>query len=97
MRIISGTKRGLKLTPIKRCSIRPTADSIKEIIFNVISDYITNSEILDIYAGSGSLGIEALSRGAVRAIFIENSQSVQKILVNNLKLTGFLNHSEIIR
>ncbi len=97
MRIISGTKRGVRLTTIKNRLIRPTADSTKEVIFNVLNSYIENSFVLDVFAGSGSLGIEALSRGAARAIFIENSQYAQKILFNNLQLTGFIENSDIFR
>ncbi|MFQ5770922.1 MAG: 16S rRNA (guanine(966)-N(2))-methyltransferase RsmD [bacterium] len=97
MRIIAGTKKGLKLTVVKNRIIRPTADSTKELIFNVISDFIKNCVVLDIYAGSGSLGIEALSRGAVRAIFIENNPYALKILLNNLQKSGFVNSSEIFK
>ncbi|MFQ5638322.1 MAG: 16S rRNA (guanine(966)-N(2))-methyltransferase RsmD [bacterium] len=96
MRIISGEKRGFRLARIKRGLIRPTSDRTKELIFNVLRDQVKNSVVLDIFAGSGSLGIEALSRGALRAIFIDNNQQAIKILLKNLTMTQFQDRAEIL-
>lgn len=96
MRVISGEKRGLRLADIKSPFIRPTTDRIKELIFNVIGQDVKDNFVLDIFAGSGSLGIEALSRGAAKAIFIENNIHARKVLCKNLQKTGFVDRAEIL-
>ncbi|MFQ5823518.1 MAG: 16S rRNA (guanine(966)-N(2))-methyltransferase RsmD [bacterium] len=97
MRIISGTKRGVRLITFKNLRIRPTTDRTKELIFNVINNFIKDSFVLDIYAGTGSLGIEALSRGAAKAIFIENHQKVLRILKNNIEKTEFTDRAVVLK
>lgn len=97
MRIIAGSRKGLRLISAKSNAIRPTADSTKELMFNVIGGDVRGSHVLDIYAGTGSLGIEALSRGATRAIFIESSQHARTVLSRNLKASGFEHQAEIIK
>jgi len=96
MRIIAGTKRGIHLTSFKNRGIRPTTDRTKEVIFNVLRNHIEGSLVLDIFSGTGSLGIEALSRGAAKAVFIDNDKNAQKILQDNLSKSGFFEFSEII-
>jgi 16S rRNA (guanine(966)-N(2))-methyltransferase RsmD len=96
MRVISGTKKGVRLSTIKHSFIRPTTDRTKELIFNVIDGLVKDSFILDIYAGSGSLGIEALSRGAAKAVFIENDKHALKVLRNNIEKTGFVDRANIL-
>ena len=71
MRVISGKVRGLKLDTPKNLDVRPTTDRVKESLFNIINPYIRESNILDLFAGTGSLGIECLSRGAKNCIFVE--------------------------
>ena len=85
MRIISGKHRGRKLISPKDQLVRPTQDRIKEALFNIIQNNINNSKFLDLFAGSGAMGIEAISRGAIAAFCDQNIQSV-KLLKSNLKL-----------
>ncbi|MCH7679456.1 16S rRNA (guanine(966)-N(2))-methyltransferase RsmD [candidate division KSB1 bacterium] len=96
MRIIAGSKKGIHLASFKNRAVRPTTDRTKEVIFNVLRNYIEGSLVLDIFSGTGSLGIEALSRGAAKAVFIDNDRNAQKILQDNLNRSGFLEFSEII-
>lgn len=96
MRVISGAQKGVRLSKIKGSSIRPTSDRTKELIFNVISNHIKDSLVLDIFAGSGSLGIEALSRGAAKAIFVEINKHALRVLRNNLEKTGFTDRANIL-
>ncbi len=87
MRVISGKVRGLKLTTPECDTTRPTADRIKESIFNMLASDLGDSCFLDIFGGTGAIGIEALSRGAREAYFIENSSKSVKILKSNVKAT----------
>ena len=96
MRIIAGTKRGVRLTSFKGRKVRPTTDRTKEVIFNVLRNHIEGSLVLDIFSGTGSLGIEALSRGAAKAVFIDNDRNAQKILQDNLSKSDFIEVSELI-
>lgn len=85
MRIISGLAKGVRLTspPDKDKNIRPTTDRCREALFSILSDKINNSTILDLYAGTGALGLESLSRGAKSAIFIDNNKKSLSILKKN--------------
>ncbi len=84
MRIISGKHRGLKLSEFAGGEIRPTADRVKESLFNIIAPDIAGAYVLDLFAGSGSLGIECLSRGAEYVIFNDVSKDSIKVLKSNL-------------
>ena len=75
MRVISGKIRGKKLYSLEGDNTRPTTDRVKENIFNIISPFVQGAFVLDLFAGSGALGIEALSRGAEQCDFVENSPS----------------------
>jgi 16S rRNA (guanine(966)-N(2))-methyltransferase RsmD len=86
MRIISGQYKGKKIYAGKDHSIRPITNKIKEIIFAVLGDFCKDKDVVDLFCGSGSLGIEALSRGAARVSFIEKTESSIKILRNNIHL-----------
>ncbi len=97
MRVVAGIKKGFKLAAITKGTVRPTSDRTKQVIFNVLKDAVPNSIVLDVFAGSGSLGIEALSRGAAKAIFIESEMAAIKLLIDNLKKTGFGEQAEIFR
>lgn len=96
MRVISGSARGLKLKSPKGMDVRPTTDRVKESLFNIISNHILDSFILDLFSGTGSLGIEALSRGAQRCTFVDSSRDSIEIIKDNLKNTKFIDKSEVI-
>ncbi len=89
MRIISGSKRGMNLVTPEGMSTRPTSDRIKETLFNMIAPDIYDSYFLDLFSGSGQMGIEALSRGAKEAIFVEKDKKAIVAIESNLKKTGF--------
>ncbi len=84
MRIISGRYKGQRLISGKGLAIRPTTDRVKEYIFNILQDFPSRRRIVDIFAGSGSLGLEALSRGAGHVCFVENAFSSIRILKQNI-------------
>lgn len=85
MRIIAGKAGGLTLKSLKGRDVRPTLDRVKESMFNIIAFYLPESEVLDLFSGFGSLGIEALSRGAKKADFVEINRAHLKIIEENLK------------
>ncbi|AXU50822.1 methyltransferase [Clostridioides difficile] len=85
MRVISGKARGLKLNTPKNEDVRPTTDRVKESLFNMINSYIMESEVLDLFAGTGSLGIECLSRGAKSCTFVDISKESIDIVKSNIK------------
>lgn len=87
MRVISGKSRGTKIETIDEDTTRPTLDRVKESLFNIIQGRIQDSVILDLFAGSGALGIEALSRGAKKAYFCDANKSATDIVKKNLKKT----------
>jgi 16S rRNA (guanine(966)-N(2))-methyltransferase RsmD len=84
MRIISGFYKGKKIKGGADLSIRPTTDKIKEYIFNILQDFPTDKIVVDVFSGSGNLGLEALSRGAKKIIFVENKLSSIKVLKENI-------------
>ncbi|MDO5556413.1 MAG: 16S rRNA (guanine(966)-N(2))-methyltransferase RsmD [Clostridia bacterium] len=96
MRVISGTAKGKKLNSLQGFETRPTLDRVKESIFNVIQFSLNNSIILDLFAGSGALGIEALSRGAKEAVFCDNSNKATQIIKKNLEETRLIEKAKII-
>ncbi|MCR5146503.1 MAG: 16S rRNA (guanine(966)-N(2))-methyltransferase RsmD [Clostridia bacterium] len=87
MRVISGTARGTKLNSIEEMSTRPTLDRVKESLFNIINSRIEDSVILDLFAGSGAIGIEFLSRGCRKAYFCDYSNKAVKMIHQNLEKT----------
>lgn len=86
MRIISGEARGRRLARFKGQKIRPASDKVRGAIFNILGAAFEGSQVLDLFAGTGALGIEALSRGAKRVVFIESSPASLKVLHENLEL-----------
>jgi 16S rRNA (guanine(966)-N(2))-methyltransferase RsmD len=96
LRIIAGISRGRKLVSPKDSSIRPTGDRVKEALFSMIDAHVPGSKVLDLFAGTGSLGLEALSRGAEFATFVENSPKSLELLKKNIELAGFKAQSEVI-
>ena len=97
LRIIGGELRGKKLYSIRGRSIRPTADRLRESIFNIISFCVQGAVVLDLYAGTGAFGIEALSRGAESAVFIDNSKAALSAIENNIKSCVFNNKAKVIK
>ena len=97
MRVITGTARGRKLEAPKGRSTRPTTDRVKESIFNIIQFDIEGRRVLDLFAGSGQMGIECLSRGAESCVFVESDPSAQKVVERNIAATGFEGSSRLIR
>ena len=85
MRVVSGTARGCKLQPVPGMNTRPTTDRVKENVFNLIQDHVRGAEVLDLFAGTGQLGIEALSRGAKKCTFVENNRQAYKVVEENVK------------
>ena len=87
MRVIAGSARSLRLKTLDGMDTRPTTDRIKETLFNIISPSIFDSIFLDLFSGSGGIGIEALSRGAREAVFVENNPKAMACIKENLKFT----------
>ncbi len=88
MRVITGSARGRRLNEPKNMEIRPTTDKVKESIFNIVQFDIEGRRILDLFAGTGQLGIEALSRGARSASFVDESTEAIKLVKSNLEHCG---------
>jgi 16S rRNA (guanine(966)-N(2))-methyltransferase RsmD len=97
MRIIAGEARGRRLLSPRDRSVRPPLDRIRESIFSILSDSFEGSAVLDLFAGTGSFGLEALSRGASRALFVDNAKASLEIIERNLELTGFWARAEVLR
>jgi len=97
MRIITGLAKGCKLKTPKGQETRPTADRIKESLFNILAGDLYERDVLDIFAGTGNLGLEALSRGACRAVFVDQSGESIKVINENAVHTKLADKTEIIR
>lgn len=87
MRVITGIARGSRLYEPEGMDIRPTTDVVKEAVFNIIQFDIEGRKVLDLFAGTGQLGIEALSRGAESAVFVDQSKAAVRLVKENLKKT----------
>jgi len=96
MRVIAGRCRGRKLISPKGRDVRPTADRVKEAIFDMAQALVPGSRVLDLYAGTGALGIEALSRGAVRALFVESNPRNARTIAANLERCGLQDEGTVI-
>jgi 16S rRNA (guanine966-N2)-methyltransferase len=96
MRIISGTSKGRRLVTPRGQALRPTSDRVKESIFNVLGGEVEGKSVLDLFAGTGSLGIEALSRGAKKVLFVEKGRQAIRLIQKNLLQCGMAGQSEII-
>jgi len=96
MRIISGTSKGRRLVTPKGLALRPTSDRVKESIFNILGEEVEGKSVLDLFAGTGSLGIEALSRGAKKVLFVEKGRQAIRLIQKNLLQCGMAGQSEII-
>ncbi len=96
MRIISGISKGRKLATPKNQILRPTSDRVKESIFNILREEVEGKLVLDLFAGTGNLGIEALSRGAKKAFFVEVGRQALRLIQRNLTQCKLEEQSEII-
>jgi 16S rRNA (guanine966-N2)-methyltransferase len=97
LRIISGSLRGKKLHSVRGRMTRPTADRLRESIFNILSFHIRNAVVLDLFAGTGAFGIEALSRGAAFAVFVEKQRPALSVIRANVCSCAYEERAKIIR
>ncbi len=96
MRVVTGEAKGRKLKGPKTIGTRPIIDRVKQALFNIISSRVEDARFLDLFAGTGSVGIEALSRGAASATFIELNQKMLAVVRENLHITGLADRAETI-
>ena len=96
MRIIAGSARSLPLKTIEGMDTRPTTDKIKETLFNILQADIPGCYFLDLFAGSGQIGLEAISRGARKAVFVENSKKASACIEDNIKFTKFTEEASLM-
>ena len=97
MRVISGTARSLPLRTPEGLDTRPTTDRIKETLFNILQPYIPGCVFVDLFSGSGGIGIEALSRGARKAYFVENAPKALSCIQDNLAFTKFTERAIVLK
>lgn len=97
MRVITGTAKGRVLKTVKGRDVRPTTDRVKESLFSVIGPRVVDADFLDLFAGSGAVGIEALSRGCRSCVFVELVTRHLAVVAENLKATGLNGRAELIR
>ena len=88
MRVITGSARGRRLREPEGMDIRPTTDQVKEAIFNIVQFDVEGRRVLDLFAGTGQLGVEALSRGAEECVFVDESRQALRLVQENLRLCG---------
>jgi len=96
MRITGGEKGGLRLSSFPSKIIRPTRDMVREAVFNSIGEKVIGTSFLDLFAGTGSVGIEALSRGAEKAVFIEKNRKSLPVIKKNIEITDFQGNTMVI-
>jgi 16S rRNA (guanine966-N2)-methyltransferase len=87
MRVIAGSAKGIKLQPVPGSGTRPISDRVKESVFNILGNWIVGARVLDLFAGTGSVGIEALSRGAAEVTFVERYPKAMSVIRDNLRRT----------
>jgi 16S rRNA (guanine966-N2)-methyltransferase len=97
VRVIAGTARGRRLEAPVGSTVRPTSDRVKEALFSILMPHIRGATVLDLFAGSGALGIEALSRGATAAIFIDSDRRALDAIRRNLETTGLASGADVRR
>lgn len=97
MRVISGTARGRRLKELQGMETRPTTDKVKESLFNIIQFEIEGRRVLDLFGGTGQLGIEALSRGAAHCTFVDQRREAAALIRENLKATGLSQQAKVVQ
>lgn len=95
VRVIGGAARGRRLQAPRGRQTRPTSDFLRETLFDLLGQQVAERNFLDLYAGTGAVGIEALSRGASRAVFVERDRSALARLYRNLEISGFMDRAEV--
>lgn len=96
MRVITGLARGRRLAAPEGLDVRPTTDKVKEAVFSALQFQLEDAYVLDLFAGSGQMGIEALSRGAKRAIFVDSSPKAVRCINENLRVTKLGKFAEVV-
>lgn len=96
MRIIAGELRGRRIAAPAGREVRPTADRVREALFSSLGGRVMGARVLDLFAGSGALGLEALSRGAVAAVFVERARPVIEVLRRNIDALGMADRARVI-
>jgi 16S rRNA (guanine966-N2)-methyltransferase len=96
MRVIAGTFKSRKLRTLRGMSLRPTSDRLRETLFDILADTVKGSVFIDLFAGTGAVGIEAISRGAERVLFIENHAPAVQLIRENLKSLGIAAEAEVL-
>ena len=97
MRIITGSRRGKKLKTLEGNAVRPTSDHIKESLFNILQFDIEGRAFLDLFAGSGQIGLEALSRGADHAVFVDSAKASCAVVQENIKTADFTAEARVVQ
>lgn len=96
VRVIAGAAKGRRLKMVPGKGTRPVMDRVKEALFNILGSAVEGCRFLDLFAGTGSVGIEALSRGAAEAVFVENDPAALRTIRANLDLTGFAGVAQVV-
>ena len=97
LRVAGGSARGIPLAEPRGVRLRPTSGLVREAVFNILGDMVEGAVVLDLYAGTGALGIEALSRGAAHATFVEGEAPACQAILQSLARTGFASKGTVIR
>ena len=96
MRIITGSKRGKKLVTLEGEQVRPTTDRVKESLFNILQFQLEGRKFLDLFAGSGQIGLEALSRGAALCVFVDSAKESIRVVEKNIQSTGLGDRAKVV-
>lgn len=96
MRVVAGSARGKRLETLQGDDVRPTTDMVKEAVFNIIQFNIEGRRFLDLFSGSGQMGIEALSRGAKQAVFVDQSRRSINVINRNIDFVGFRERARVV-
>ena len=97
MRVITGTARGRRLVTLEGSDVRPTTDKVKEALFSILQFELEGRQVLDLFAGSGQLGIEALSRGAKHCVFVDQSKAAVAVVRQNLETTRLAAQAKVLQ
>lgn len=96
IRIVGGELKGRKISTLSGPAIRPTSDRVREALFDVLGSRVMESKVLDLFAGSGALGLEALSRGGIQAVLVERSPPARRIIRKNIERLGLADRAEVL-